>query len=276
MKRLIVILLWGIAFPAVADSVLSFDESLRLAAQHNADLRNARASQEASEFRLRSSYSGFWPQLSGNVVYSDIETPGSDSYSTNVTATQNLFSGFQDEAKVRQAQANLEIAQQSLALAKAQLSRDLKVAYAGLLYSQNSVALTEGILRRLEENLRLVELKYESGRENKGSYLLTRASVARGRLDQLQALQEVATARAQLSRVTGRSGEQLRATGAVPVSDPTVVSDFEAIAVATPEVRTAVAREKVADSDITLARAGFYPSVSVSGTTARQDERWYP
>ncbi|HKQ30435.1 MAG TPA: TolC family protein [Burkholderiales bacterium] len=278
MRRFIVLLLWGVAFPAIAaDSVLSFDASLQLAAQYNADLRNARSSQEAAEYRVRSSSSGYWPQVSGSITYSDTQTPGNESYSTSITATQNLFAGFQDEARVQQAQANLEIAQQSLILAKAQLSRDLKVAYASLLYSQDNVTLTEDILRRLEENLRLVELKYESGRENKGSYLLTRAAVARGRLDQLQAVQEVASARAQLARVLGRGGEQhLRVTGAVPISDPIVVSDFDALVAATPDVRSAVASEKVSDADVRLARAGFYPNVSVSAGQARQDDRWYP
>jgi outer membrane protein len=276
MRRLLVLLLWGLAFPAFCDSALSFEESLLLAAQHNADLRNARANQEAAEHRSRASYSGYLPQVSGSVTYSNVQSPGDESYSTSITATQNLFAGFQDEARVQQAQGNLEVAQQSLILAKAQLSRDLKVAYAGLLYAQNNVTLTEDILRRLEENLRLVELKYESGRENKGSYLLTRASVAQGRLDQLQARQDVASARAQLARTLGRSSEAVRVTGVVPIAEPSTISDFQALAEATPEVRTAVAREKVADADVRLARAGFYPSVSVSGSSSRNDERWYP
>lgn len=275
MKRLLVILFWGMTFSALGDSVVGFEESLQRAAQYNADLRNARAAQEAAEYRARSAYSGFFPHVSANLERSG-SSPGDDSYSTNVTATQNLFAGFLDQAKVQQGQGNLEIAQQSLILAKAQLSRDLKVAFAGVLYAQDNMLLTQDILRRLEENLRLVELKYEGGRENKGSFLLTRASTAQGRLDQLQARQDLTSARAQLARVLGQSDDALRVVGVVPTTEPVEVTDFAALVEATPEARTALAREKIADADVRLARSGFYPSVNVSASTARRDEQWYP
>src|SRR6185369_5261743 len=120
MKRLLILLLWGFALPVVSDSTLSFEESLQLAAQYNADLRNARANEEAAEHRVRASYSGYLPQVSGTVTYSNVQAPGGDTYATGLTATQNLFAGFEDDAKVQQARGNLEIAEQSLVLAKAQ------------------------------------------------------------------------------------------------------------------------------------------------------------
>jgi outer membrane protein TolC len=275
MKRLLAALLWAMTFPVMAESVVGFEESLQQAAQNNADLRNARATLEAAEHRESAAHSGFYPQVSANVERTT-PSPGDDAYSTSVTATQNLFSGFFDQAKVQQAQGNLEIAQQSLVLAKAQLSRDLKVAFAGLLYAQDNTRLTQDILRRLEENLRLVELKYESGRENKGSYLLIRAGAAQGRLDQLQARQDLASARAQLARVLGQGDDALSAAGAVPLADPETIDDFSPLVKATPDVRTAEAKEKVADADVRLARSGFYPSVNLSGSTARRDDHWYP
>lgn len=266
----------GAAHAVAAESLaLGFEESVSLAAQRNADLRNAQANLQAAEQRARASYSGFLPELTGNVNYNDSSTTAG-TYSTGVTASQNLFAGFQDDARVAQGVASVDSARATLVLARAQLSRDLKVAYAGLLYAQNNVALTETILRRLEENFRLVELRFESGRENKGSYLLTRASMAQARFENLQARQALTSAQAQLARILGRGMDNLRATGAVPLADPAGDADFAALVRGAPEVRDALAREKSAEADVQLARGGLYPSLSVSASTTRDGESWAP
>ncbi len=258
-------------------TTIGFEECIALAAQHNADLRNAQANLFAVEQQLRAAYSGYFPQLSGNVTHSDSSNTGAGSaaatHSTAITATQNLFAGFQDEAKVEQAKANLGSAQAALIAAQARVSNDLKVAYAGLLYSQENVALTENIVQRLEENLRLVQLRFESGRENKGSYLLTRASLAQARFDRLQARQSVATAQAQLARALGvPPAPDLSVRGVVPLNEPGAPPDFGALISQTPDYRDATEKEKSAEANVRFARAGFYPSVNLSGTAARQGQ----
>lgn len=263
-------------------TLLRFEESVALAAEHNAALNSARASLLAAEHRGRAAYSGFLPQVSGNLSYSDSTASGpplagsTSDYSTSLTVTQNLFSGFQDQARVEQGAANVDSARATLAAAKAQLSRDLKAAYAGLLYAQDNVVLSEDILRRLEENLRLVELRFEGGRENKGAFLVTRAAVAQARFERLQALQALTSAQAQLSTVTGQRAADLRANSSVPVTSPPPRPDFTALAQHTPEVRDAIARERSAAADVQLARAGFYPSVDLGGSVAREGDNWYP
>lgn len=279
MKRLsILFLLFPIVTSAAAES-LSFDAAARLAAANNPDLHNAEAQVRAAEFRARGAGSGFRPQISGSLGYSDSSGSTSDDagrHSAGVTATQNLFAGFADEARVEQSTAQLASAQAALATAKARLSRDLKAAYAGLLYAQENIVLTESILRRLEENFRLVELRFEGGRENKGSYLLTRAAVAQARLERLQAQQALAAARAELARVLGEPVAQWQAAGSVSVSVPEPGPDFAALARATPDVRGALAGQAVAEAGIRLARSGYYPSVNVSGTVGRDGDQWFP
>lgn len=304
------------AMPLVSrGATLTFDECVRLAVQNNAALHNASANVIAAEQRGRAAYGGFYPQVSGDLNYVDrsgsaaAAVGDTTSYSTSVTVTQNLFAGFQDQARVEQAAANLDIAQATLASAKAQLSRDLKTAFAGLAYAQDNVRLTQDILQRLEGNLRLVELRFESGRENKGSLLLSQASVAQGRFDRLQAEQALASAQAQLATLIGlaapanpavRANEadksrraatpptdrrevippqlvpDLHVAGAVPLSAPPDVPDYGAMLSAAPDLRDALARERSAAADVRLARAGFYPTVSVSGSIGREGSTWFP
>lgn len=271
-----------LAAQAASSTALTFEESVALAAQRNASLRNAKANLLAAEERARAAYSGFLPQLSGTVSYNDTSgsvnsavTSGSD-YTAGLTLTQNLFAGFQDRARVEQGAATVQSAAAALATAKAQLSRDLKAAYAGLLYAQDNVKLSEDILRRLEENLRLVELRFENGRENKGAYLLTRASVAQARLDLLQAQQALISAQTQLVNITGQSSGPVQVATGVPVTAPPSRPNFGELVQQTPDVQDAAARIRLAATDVQFARSGFYPSVNVSGSVARDGDTWYP
>jgi outer membrane protein TolC len=265
---------WTAHANAQAPQVLTWEQALQQAAGQNAELQAARASADAAQSRVRAARSGYYPQLSAGATSAD--SSGSavtlgPSHSANVTATQNLFAGFLDEATVEQASANERSARADLVAAGAKISRDLKAAFAGLVAAQDGVVLAEQIEQRLSENLRLVQLRFEGGRENKGSFLLTKATLQQAQLESLQARQAVGSAAAQLARViTYREVAELRAQGEVPVSTPPPAPDFAALAARVPAYVKAQAQEDAARAEVRLARVGFYPSVDVSASAARE------
>jgi outer membrane protein len=286
----------GVAGMAGADTMLtlSWPACVDQAAAGNPDLRAARSNLYAAGYSEKGAYSGFYPQVSASAGHTHttgdtsvttstggtttVSTSGS-SYNASVSASQNLFAGFQDSGKVDQSAANREAAEVSLTAAKAKLSQDLKAAFAGLRYAQDNVALTADIVRRLEQNVRLVELRFESGRENKGSYLFENASLAQARFDNLQARQAVTSAQAQLARVLGMSERtEIQADGTVPVTEPPAGTtlNFDRLTLLAPDYLQAAAQEKAAVAGVTIARAGLYPSLNVSGSVSRADKSWFP
>jgi outer membrane protein TolC len=280
VNRALSILLLLATVPAGAEP-LGWIDGVQEAGSNNAELRAAQLNVEATQHRERAAYSGFFPQVSAGASHTEVSgnavTASPTEYSASVTATQNLFAGFQDSARVDQAGGNRELAETTLAATRARVSQEFKTAYAGLRYAQNNVQLTENIVHRLEENLRLVELRFEGGRENRGAFLLTRASLAQARYESLQARQALLTARTQLARALGRQdAEALEARDDVPVSEPGGEPDFAGLVQQTPELRSAQAQEKVAAAELRLARAGFYPSVNLIGNLAREGNSWFP
>lgn len=272
----------GFGVVAAAEE-LAWEAAVQEVASRNAELRAAQANLAASDELVRAARSGFFPQLSAGVTYTDVEgsavstTTSTSGYNASVSASQNLFAGFLDSAKVEQAEANREAADASYAIVRARVSLDLKVAFAGLLYAQENVALTARIAKRLEENVRLVELRFEGGRENKGSLLLTRANLAQARYEYLQAQQALLSAQTQLGRVLGRREMRaLSVAAALPFTDPGATPDFERLLPAVPDYRLLVAQEKAAAAGVRLARSGFYPNVNVSGSLARDGTDWFP
>ena len=283
MKTILTAWLLGLALPALAApaTLLTWETCVQEAMANNPDLRAARAGLEAAAYTAEGAYSGYLPQLSAGAGYTDSSgstastTTSDTTYSTSVSLSQNLFAGFQDRARIAQGAANREVAAASLAAAKAKLSQDLKSAFVGLRYAQDNVVLTENIARRREENLRLVELRFESGNENKGSYLLTKASLAQARYDNLQAQQALASAQAQLDRVLGR-GETggLEVRGDIPLSEPGKAPDFRQLAREVPDYQQAAGQQKSAAAGVTLARSGLYPSLNLSGSVGRTGDNW--
>jgi outer membrane protein TolC len=288
--------LLSLAAPLAHADTLSWDEAVSQAARQNPDLLAARAGVASGEASVGGARSGFLPQLSANLGYnygnssttvfssnpltntaslSGDSRDAHGSYTANASLTQNLFAGFQDRAKLAQARANAEAARASLDGTRAQVSHDLKSAFVALEYAKDYVVLSEDILKRRTANLKLVQLRFESGRENKGSVLLSRAYEDQARYDALVARNAREVARADLARVLGRpEGEDLSGLdirGTVPVdAPPAAAPDFASLALATPAYHEALAREDAADRAITAAHANFYPSLNATGTVSRQ------
>ncbi len=137
-KLLLVLPILFMTIPTHA-TTLSWNQCIERAARDNAEFQVAKNNLQAAMAQQDGSYSGFLPQVSAsaNYSYDKSENAGrvdgpSSSYSTSLNATQNLFSGLQDKAKVDQAKANVGVSQSNLRNAQAKLSFDLKSAYMGL------------------------------------------------------------------------------------------------------------------------------------------------
>ena len=275
------------ALAAEKPTARTWDQCVIEASSHNAELAAALKSFESSQSLVQSAKSGYLPQVSANFDYSygsantGVPNSAASYYSTGLSASENLFTGFQDQARVRQASANQVISGAALNTTRAKVSFDLKSAFQGLVYAQNYVKLTGAIIRRREDNLRLVELRFESGRENKGSELLSKAYLAEAKLDALQARDSVQLARVQLAKVLGRDDPDdlevsSEASLGVPVSEPAQDPDLKQLALKTPDHTQAVAQQDSAEASLTLARGGFFPSFTLSWQASKQGYNFFP
>ena len=272
----------ALAAAQLAGEPLTWEESVRQAVAVNPDLRVARDNLRAAEMDARGAGSGFLPKLTGSVSKYDSTSPTSTitttpDYSAALTASQNLFAGSRDQATVVQARANRVVAEANLRSARARLSFDLKSAFATLRSADDTLVLSADILRRREQNLRLVELLYESGRENKGSLYLTQATLSQARFESLQAEQALRVAQAQFARALGRDDPQaIRLLGNVPITTPPTEVDFLLVAQGTPDLQRATAQVTAAKAGVSIATSTFWPSLDLSGTASRQGNDWFP
>ena len=267
-------------FPTSLAENYTWEDCVKLAAKNNPALRAAQENDSASGDSVLSVRGGFFPQASGSLGYSyansALSSSGATAYSAGVTLTQNLFNGLTDLAKVNQAKANEGLAHTSLLKIKAQVSYNLKVAFESLDYSQRSEKLSQEIIARRDQNLKLVQLQYKVGRENKGSVLLYQAYLQDAKYADLQSKDSVITSKALLAQALGLDDfDFFSISGEIPSSDPVQV-DLKKIALETPGYLQAYYQEKSADESVTLARAGFFPTLGLTGILGKTGSEWFP
>lgn len=282
MRRYLAKLLLPAIFLSPDSHALSWEKCVEQTAQNNPELRAAKETLLSAQLTVRGAHSGFFPTLQASLGYNygNSATGGNgnqSTYTASLNASQNLFSGMNDLALVNRAGGRLREAEATAQATRARVHYDLKVAFAGVNFAERSHSLQEEIVQRRQANLRLVELRFQSGRENKGSAMLSNAYLEQARLDLLQATNTRETQKAALARVMGEEIPPGFAAGDEPaMSDPPENTVIESLVTQTPDYRRAVAQEAITDAQVVIARSGFFPTLNVTGATGNSDQRFFP
>ncbi len=265
--------------------VYSWQSCIDMARQNNADVIAATENYKATKSNERAARQPFMPEVSvsmggsrgdENIDGNPATTPG-EGYNVFAEAKQNLFSGFKDYANLKQAKYNTAAVDANLRIIKARISFELKSSYQSLMYAKEFNKLTQDIIHRRQDNMRLVELRWENGRENKGSLLLARTYYKQAEYDDLVARNSQYSSRANLARALGiDEAEDFDIVGEIPTSTPPPRTNMRELATTTPEHQQVVAQAEAADYGLMSTRSTFYPSLDIYANVKKQDTHLFP
>lgn len=280
---------------------LTWDEVLKYTIEGNPQLETSKNQWLATQTNERVALAGFLPRLNattsvtqngttgqtggtGSVVSNGVVlTNGSgSSINTNYLAalnfSQNIFNGLEDKSRLDQAKWRTQSSYWSYVTTKSNLSLNLKDAFATLLYAQESVSLAQSILERRESNYKLVSVRFDNGRENKGSVLLAEAYYEQAKLDIIKARDNLVVAQTRLKSLMNREHfDQIDVTGYVPMEQLEFKNkDLPDLALETPSYNQAMAFEMAAKEDISIARSAFLPSLDLTGNVIKQGQSYFP
>lgn len=287
-------------FAAEKIETLTWFDCVKETARNNPSLESAYQSLQSSEASRKASYSSFFPQLSANVDTTHTFQPrdgnsssgvgdstssfssevGLTEYSTKYTANlqlqQLLFDGFRTKGTVDQARAQSRVALAALSQEKAVVSYELKSAFAQLLYAQELIQISQDIKKRRDVNSRLIGLRYDSGKENKGARLLSSVNLSQADFDLRQALRNNEVSQRQLSQVMGRDiFRPIKAVGYLATKSAPATPNFRNLALATPSHYQLEAQSQAAAAGITIAKSAWYPQINgVGSIDSRGDDRF--
>ena len=221
------------------------------------------------------------PQITGSAGGSrgkSAGSPTSNSYDYSVTGSQLIFDGFKTAFDISSAQKTVNAAQFNYDVVSSDVRLALRNAYAELLGAQEAVKVAEDIIKRRKYNLGLVRLRYQGGREHKGSLMTSEADVAKAELQLEIAKSSLLRSQQKLMKAMGRNGfTPIKATGGFSVKDfPVSKPDFYKVADSNPFLKEKIAQREAADMSLKAAKASYLPQVTASAGYGQASSSWPP
>ena len=276
-------ILWvpALAAETNAPAALTLDDCLAEAARHQPDVAAARESVQRAEFQYRAALSAFLPQLSASASGTRLGGPvngatDNNNYAATLQAEESLYTGGHDTALLAQRGYERDLARGTLALTLAQFSYNVRSAFIQQLYNADLIALSAEIVKRRSGNVDLVSLRYDGGREHKGSLLRMQAILSQAQLDVQSAQRAYSVARQRLAAALGREVPVPAVQGQLMGGPLASLPEYEQLAATVPDVLIAQAQAKAFHEGVRVAKSEYLPTVSAVANITRSDDMFFP
>lgn len=254
---------------------LTWPDAVQLARKSNPELLGGQKLLDSSGWTYRRAYTAFLPQLSANLSAGQTSTASfgaSSNYSYGVSGSIDLFNSS-DYFSLRSAYADYEYNHANYLLTEANVLYEVRSAFIDLLVAQAGVDLQKKILARRQENSRMIELRYDSGVEDKGNLLSTRAEESNARYNLSSAERDLRLAKLNLSQLLVQSVDS--AEGEM-ISPKPAQPDYEPLLSSSPSYLAAKYQLESAEIQKQSTLSEFLPSVILSGSYRKSGSEWPP
>ncbi len=271
-------------------TTLTLSKCISLSLEQSPTLRSSRASQQSASAGVTGAFGQFLPSLGVAASYgkylnqgSGLSTFGSSSgnaglYGITGTAAYTLFNGFQNTASYERANRTYDAATSTLERTRQDIAFNVTQGFLNVLRTERIAKSREENLKISREQLDRVKALYEVGSVPQANVLQQETQAANDEVAWLQSKNDWYTAKNDLITLIGLDGsrEYVFSDNDVPQTIPqddrdryrAKVGDVNAAITRTLQTRADVvalrARMAADESSITVARSGYWPSVSLS------------
>jgi outer membrane protein TolC len=192
----------------------------------------------------------------------------SDSYNARVSTGFDLFTGFRRGAAHEQARANTNAAEASLVASRFQTALTAKQAFFNVLRADETIRSAQATLDRALQGLRAAEQRLTVGSATRSDSLRAQLEVMQARQSLLAAQNRKQAFSYTLGAVIGYDGAVNADPATATEPTPLALAEAELLALAitgSPSVEAALASHDANESAISVARASYFPALSVSG-----------
>jgi outer membrane protein TolC len=236
-------------------------------------LRNANASK-------RGAWGAFLPSVGLNGSYNNSTTvfvgqtgqaQPPNSYTGTLSASLNLFDGFNRIFNVRASTASSDAAAAGLLNERYQTTLATQQAFFTALANADLVRVAQANLDRAKEEVQIAVNRFQAGAATRSDTLTATVDLGNARLALLQAQANLATAQAALARQIGVNGSARAVADSASPPLPDTTGLRAAALASAPIVTQADAQARAAGAGVWNARSQYWPSFSVSYTNSRTD-----
>ncbi len=190
---------------------ISAEEGVRRALETHPDVQAAARQADAAESEIRAALGRYLPEVSATVMYDwqrfhnrgdQIMKP--EGYSAGLVLTLPIFDGFMRENAIGTARAKRDKAREQEVLARQQVAKEVNQAALMLAAAEKNVEASRKGLEQAEEQFRIVQERYATGRGIQLEVLDAQVTLTRARFNVVSALADYQSAQAMWLRAIGR------------------------------------------------------------------------
>ena len=266
----LVVFLVAVMFHISIAQLLTLDDCISLAKQNNLLLQQAKMDIDAARASLTDANSSYYPSISASTNYrygGSASVDASGSFSTGINAQYTLYKGGSIRAGSKIAKTRIKIAEENYRQQENEIVLSVKQTFYKILQTQEQITLVNSILKRRNDNLTLLKLNYNVGRENQPNVKQAEVSLNQTEYDYMQAEQNLALAKLSLSQLLNLSGQEM----SIQYQDKTI--EFPPLDSLTklaengrPEIISQKANRDVLAEQKTQAVSNYLPTLSVSSS----------
>jgi outer membrane protein len=267
------------------DEQLTVDQCVQIALYNSPGILAASHTVGAARSRVGQAWAGYYPQitLAGTYTKRDMTNTivprGQDSYSGSATLTQNIIDFGRTGAQVSARLHDLDASREDLREVASLTAFNVKSAYYGLLRAEKNRDVLRETVTLSEKQLEQATGFYEAGVRSRFDVTNAEVELRNAKLNLIRAENALRIARVTLNNAMG-----------LPDAPEYTIKDalsFQKYAVSLeearnraflnrPDIRAAVARREAAEVSLSLARKGYYPTLSGNATYTRAGASYPP
>jgi outer membrane protein len=269
-----------------APTELTLEDSIALALKNNPTVKIAESDRDKASWAVREAQAGQGPTISYNhkdtryrsapSTLTPNPSPAND-FDNTVSLSVSLYSGGRVDGTIGKAKYDFKAADLGLAETKQQLKLDATTAYFNLLQTRNLLQVSQESVDNLTAHLRNVQAQYDVGTVAKSDVLRSEVELANAQQSLIKAKNNYDLAMASLNNVVGlpldteiKLKEELKYEQAKLTLDDGVKFAMQY----RPDILQADYTLQGAKESVKVARSGFLPSVSLSGSNNWTDEKF--
>ncbi len=281
MKRMLYIVFVGLlalssgTAHARDEVVLDWGDCVREAAKNNPELASSLELINQRKAQKRIATSPMLPQISAEASAGKTNTFSGGNERNNNTYSakgeQLLFDGFKTYNDFKSAEQDVSASEHSHTEVSSEVRYNLRKAFAELLKAQALIPITQGIITRRKQNLDMIQLRYESGREHQGALLLAEADLAQAQYDNRKSKRDISVAQYALRKELGWNKDvPIKVKGDFALQRPLKGRpDFGTIVDNHPAVKRFGAEKSAAEYGFKSAKSEFFPTFNLTAEAGK-------
>lgn len=256
-------------------------DCLQLACQNSEALKAATLKIEKAQYGVKQAESGSLPSLTYNLYDQQSDAASMEGNAAALTLSQNLYTGGKLQAGVKQAKLELTNAQENERQVRQKLTYDVKAAFYQLWLATEKLKVAQAAYENMEQHFRNVEKKYQEGAVSHFDLMQAEVNWKKLKPEVISSRNALVLSRLDLGVLIGVKSDTAFAITAdelgrtIPEKNAPNLDEGLKIAYRDrPEMRQQQNNLESAKLAVAVAKAGYYPTVTASGSYQATGKDW--